>query len=204
MALNKIFLEPDGLVVGATQLVASGGGVSIGQNLVVQGSGYLGNVAVTGTSTLSNVTIQGTGTFVGTANTASTVITNTIEPVTLNTISTPAAVTFYTASQSILFFQANATTNFTINFSHSPTTTLNSLLSVGQSILAVLFTTQGSSAYYNTGVTVDGSSTNVTTRWSGGTAPSSGNASGIDVYSYSIIKTANATYTVLASQSQYK
>jgi len=48
MAVNKLFLEPDGLVVGATQLVTSGGGVYIGQNLAVQGnifaSNFSGNV----------------------------------------------------------------------------------------------------------------------------------------------------------------
>jgi len=43
MAVNKLFLEPDGLVVGTTQLVASGGGVYIGQNLVTQGNIYAAN-----------------------------------------------------------------------------------------------------------------------------------------------------------------
>jgi hypothetical protein len=44
MSINKIVLETDGLVVGDNQLVASGGGVSIGQNLVVQGNTYTGNI----------------------------------------------------------------------------------------------------------------------------------------------------------------
>lgn len=43
MAVNKLFLEPDGLVVGATQLVTSGGGVYIGQNLAVQGNVFANN-----------------------------------------------------------------------------------------------------------------------------------------------------------------
>jgi hypothetical protein len=40
MAINNIFLEPDGLRVGDNQLITSGGGVSVGQNLVVQGTAY--------------------------------------------------------------------------------------------------------------------------------------------------------------------
>jgi hypothetical protein len=62
--------------------------------------------------------------------------------------------------------------------------------------------TQGATAYYNNAVTIDG--TSVTPKWQGGSAPTSGNASGIDVYNYVVTKTASATYTVLASQSQFK
>ena len=58
-----------------------------------------------------------------------------------------------------------------------------------------------SSAYYLNTYQIDGSS--VTPEWSGGSAPSSGNASSIDSYVFTIIKTADATFTVLASQTQY-
>jgi len=61
--------------------------------------------------------------------------------------------------------------------------------------------TQGATPYYNSAVTVDGVS--VTPNWQGGSAPTAGNASGIDVYTYNVIKTASATYTVLASLTQF-
>jgi hypothetical protein len=61
--------------------------------------------------------------------------------------------------------------------------------------------TQGSTAYYLNAYQVDGST--VTPKWSGGEAPTEGNASGIDVYTFTIIKTADATFTVLASQTQF-
>ena len=61
---------------------------------------------------------------------------------------------------------------------------------------------QGGTAYYNSAVQVDGSS--VTPVWQGGTAPTAGNASSLDTYVYTIIKTASATFTVLASLTQYK
>jgi hypothetical protein len=61
--------------------------------------------------------------------------------------------------------------------------------------------TQGSTAYYNSAVQVDGAS--VTPKWQNGTAPTAGNASGIDVYVYSIVKTASATFTIFASQTKF-
>ena len=53
----------------------------------------------------------------------------------------------------------------------------------------------------NSAVTIDG--TSVTPKWQGGTAPTKGNVSGIDSYTYVIVKTASATYTVLATQTQF-
>lgn len=43
MSINKLYLEPDGLQVGVNQLVASGGGVSVGKNLIVFGNAYVGS-----------------------------------------------------------------------------------------------------------------------------------------------------------------
>ena len=62
---------------------------------------------------------------------------------------------------------------------------------------------QGGTAYYCTSVEIDGTTSQVTTEWQGGSAPSSGNANSIDVYTFTIIKTASATYTVLAAQTQF-
>jgi hypothetical protein len=63
--------------------------------------------------------------------------------------------------------------------------------------------TQGSTAYYNSAVQIDGTASGVTTFWLGG-APTFGNASGIDSYRYLIIKTGSATFTVLASNTQFE
>jgi hypothetical protein len=63
--------------------------------------------------------------------------------------------------------------------------------------------TNGATAFYNNVVQVDGTTTGVTTKWQGGTAPTSGNASSIDVYTYAIIKTAASTFTVLAAVSKF-
>jgi hypothetical protein len=74
-------------------------------------------------------------------------------------------------------------------------------MSIGQSIGLALLVTQGRVGYYNTAVRIDG--VTVTPRWQGGAAPVLGNALGIESYNYNIIKTAQATYTVLASRTQF-
>jgi hypothetical protein len=78
---------------------------------------------------------------------------------------------------------------------------MNTFLTSGQSATVVLLATQGGSAFYPTAFTVDGSA--VTPKWLGGAAPTGGNASGIDSYSFTIIKTAASTYTVIASQARF-
>ena len=74
-------------------------------------------------------------------------------------------------------------------------------MATGDVITVVFLVTNGSTAYYNNAVTIDG--TSVTPKYQGGTAWSSGNASSIDAYSYTIVKTGSATFTVFASQTKF-
>jgi len=78
---------------------------------------------------------------------------------------------------------------------------MNTLMTTGQSVTVAFLVQQGSTAYYNSAVQVD--TVSVTPKWQGGTAPTAGNASSLDVYSYTIIKTGNAAFTVLASQTKF-
>jgi hypothetical protein len=103
--------------------------------------------------------------------------------------------------QSVLYYTSNASANWTINLRGDQYSKLDSEIAVGQTVTVAHLVTQGSTAYYNNAVEVDGVS--VTPKWQGGTAPTSGNASSIDVYTYTIIKTGNATFTVLASQTKF-
>ena len=105
------------------------------------------------------------------------------------------------ATSSAWYYTTDASANWTFNFRGDSSTTLNSLLSTGESVTVVFLVTNGATAYYPTAFTVDSSS--VTPEWSGGSAPSSGNASSIDSYLFTIIKTADATFTVLAQQVQF-
>ncbi len=109
---------------------------------------------------------------------------------------TSGAITFNTLEQGIIFYNVNQLANRTINFSN-----VNANLDAGQSVTCVVLMAQGSTAYYLNAYQVDGST--VTPKWQGGSAPTGGNASGIDSYSFTIIKTANAAFTVLAAQTQF-
>lgn len=133
-----------------------------------------------------------------------------INPATVNyikevtTVSATAAtgtINYDVATQSVLYYTTNASANWTLNLRGSASATLNSLMSTGQTITVAFMVTQGATAYYNSAVQVDGSS--VTPKWQGGTAPTIGNASGVDVYTYAIVKTGNAAFTVFASQTRF-
>jgi hypothetical protein len=122
----------------------------------------------------------------------------------VNTVSATAAtgtINYDVTTQSVLYYTTNASGNFTVNFRGSSGTTLNTVMQTGESISATFLVTNGSTAYYNSAVTVDG--TSVTPKWQGGTAPTSGNASSIDSYTYVIIKTGSAAFTVLAAQTKF-
>jgi hypothetical protein len=122
----------------------------------------------------------------------------------VNTISATAAtgtIAYDVTTQSVLYYTTNASGNFTVNFRGSVGTSLNTIMATGESLSVTFLVTNGATAYYNSAVQVDGSS--VTPKWQGGTAPTSGNASSIDSYTYVIIKTGSAAFTVLASQTKF-
>ena len=104
-------------------------------------------------------------------------------------------------NKSITYYTTAATGNWTFNVRGDGTTTLNSILDTGKSLTVVFMNTNTGTAYYPTGFQVDG--TTVTPKWQGGTAPTSGNVNSVDIYTYTIIKTASATYSVFASQTKF-
>jgi hypothetical protein len=123
-----------------------------------------------------------------------------ISPEERTTISATAAtgtVNFDASTQGVLYYTTNASANWTLNVRASSGVTLNSILAIGDAITVSFLVTNGSTAYYQTAFTIDGSA--VTPKYSGGTAPASGNASSIDVYTYTIVKTADATFTVFGA-----
>jgi hypothetical protein len=125
------------------------------------------------------------------------------EVATVSATAATGTINYDITTQSVLYYTSNASANWTVNFRGSSGTSLNTLMSTGQSMTVAFLVTQGSTAYYNSAVQVDGTTSGVTTRWLGG-APTAGNASGIDSIRYLIIKTANATFTILASVTQFK
>ena len=170
---------------------------------------------VTNTSATDALYISSTGLLNVNSNTAGTAlltvtssastpalkVPNIVESANIVSSAPTATTNFYLNNGAVQYYTVNAANNWTVNFAFSSGTTLNTAMAVGDSMSCTMVTTQGATAYYNSAVTIDGVS--VTPKWQGGTAPTSGNASGIDSYSYVIIKTASATYTVLASQTKF-
>jgi hypothetical protein len=151
--------------------------------------------------TLGANTFTGQQTFSGTSSVLSVVLNDAAEVVTVSATAATGTINYDITTQSVLYYTSNASANWTVNFRASSGTSLDTALATGQSVTVVFMVTQGATAYYNNAVQVDGNA--VTPKWQGGLAPVSGNVSGIDVYSYTIIKTGSATFTVLASQVQF-
>ena len=103
---------------------------------------------------------------------------------------------------SVWYYTTNATANHTLNIRYSSGVSLNTALAVGDAITVVWMNTNGATAYYPNVIQID--ATTVTPKWQGGTAPAAGNASSIDVYVFTIVKTAaTPTYVVLGSQTKF-
>ena len=164
----------------------------------------------TGASTLAGAnlpvtnvanTFTGLQTFAGTSSNADVKTSNILETDTISATAATGTINYDVTTQSVLYYTSNASGNWTLNFRGSSGTTLNTVMSTGESLSATFLVTNGSTAYYNSAVTIDG--TSVTPKWQGGTAPTSGNASSTDAYTYVIQKTGSATYVVLASQTKF-
>ena len=148
-------------------------------------------------------TFTGTQTFSGTSSAKAIVLNDAAEVTTVSATAATGTIAYDITTQSVLYYTSNASANWTVNFRGSSGTSLDTLMATGESMTVAFLVTQGSTAYYNSAVQVDGTTSGVTTRWLGG-APTAGNASGIDSYRYLIIKTGSATFTVLASNTQFK
>ena len=164
----------------------------------------------TGASTLAGAnlpvtnvanTFTATQTLSGSSSAEALVTPNIAEVDTISATAATGTINFDITTQSVLYYTSNASGNFTVNFRGSSGTSLNTQMSTGQSISATFLVTNGTTAYYNSAVTIDG--TSVTPKWQGGSAPTSGNASSTDCYTYVIQKTGSATYVVLASQTKF-
>jgi hypothetical protein len=139
--------------------------------------------------------------FNGTSANACQKTFNILEGATVSATASTGVINYDVATQSVLYYTTNATGNFTLNFRGSSTTTLNNLLANGESVSVTFLCTNGASAYYNSVVTIDG--TTVIPKWQGGQAPTIGNPNAVDIYNMVIVKTATNTYTVFGSLTKF-
>lgn len=161
-----------------------------------QSATFAGNATISG-----NAAVSGKATLTGSSSTAGAKISDVLETATISATAATGTINYDVTTQAVLYYTSNASANWTVNFRGSSGTSLNTLMATGESLTVAFFVTQGATAYYNNVVQVDGSS--VTPKYQGGTAWSAGNASSIDAYTYTIIKTGNAAFTVFAAQTRF-
>jgi len=201
------------LVSGGTTITGAAGAVATtpasGDNSVnIATTAFVQNVAGNlGTMSSQNanaVAITG-GSISGTTGAFTSLnssgVTTLGETTTVSATAATGTVNYDVITQGVLYYTTNASANWTVNFRGNSGTALNTLMAIGETRTVTFLVSQGSTAYYNNAVQVDGSS--VTPKWQGGSAPTAGNPSSVDIYTYSIVKTANATFTVFASQTRF-
>ena len=153
-------------------------------------------------------TMSGTLTLPGSSSVGAALLTNALETATVSATAATGTIELYPSTQSVLYYTSNASANWTVDFKFSSGTALDTAMATGQSLTVAFLVTQGSTAYYNNAQTIDGNATGsggytFTTKWQGGTAPSAGDASSVDVYTYTLVKTATKTFTIFASVTKF-
>lgn len=186
----------------ATTPAAGDNSVNIATTAFVQN--IAGNLGTMSAQNANAVAITG-GAISGTSGAFTTLNANAAttlgETTTVSATVATGTINYDVKTQGVVYYTSNASANWTVNFRGDGSTTLNSLMAVGETRTVTFMVSQGSPAYYNNAVTIDGAS--VTPKWQGGAAPTNGNTSSIDIYTYSILKTASATFTVFASQTRF-
>lgn len=179
--------------IGITSIVNNNSNVTVQSNetitVTTNGVGIV-------TFSQSNIGIANTVTFERTG-----IVQQLFENVNVSSTSLTGTIDLDILSGTLFYYTANATDNWTFNVRGNSSTSLNAILPIGKSVTVTILSTQGSSAKYASTFKVDG--TTISPKWQGGTAPTSGFASSINIYTYTIVKTADATFTVFASQTKF-
>lgn len=198
---GQLILQTNGtttaVTIGTNQVVTLAQPLPVGSGGIGATSLAAANIATTNTAS----TFTATQTFSGSSSTLGVVLNDAAEVATVSATAATGTINYDITTQSVLYYTSNASANWTVNFRASSGTSLNTAMSTGQSVTVAFLVTQGSTAYYNNVVQVDGAT--VTPKYQGGTAWSAGNASSIDSYVYTIVKTGNAAFTVFASQTKF-
>jgi hypothetical protein len=160
-------------------------------------------VTTSSTDTLTNKTL--TSPTVNTATIAGGTLANSVikgieEDINVVASAATGTIDFDVDTASIWYYTTDATADFTLNFRFSSGVSLDTALATGDSITLVFLNTNGATPYYPDVIQIDGSA--VTPKVPA--TISAGNASAIDAYSFTIIKTASATFTVLETQTKFE
>lgn len=195
---NETELTPNKLVYAVgTDHIGDAPANTDGTNIFVEN-----NLRVTG-----SLTVKQTGSFEGwlSASTVDisglTTLRQVLEKATITPSGINGAVNYDLLSQAVWYYTADATSNWSVNFRGDSGNTLNSMMQIGQSLTSVLIIANGSPAFNPTAHSIDGIT--VTPKWQHGEYPSYGIPNSVEVYSYNIIKLADATFSIIASRTPY-
>ena len=194
---------------GDLSAITAGTGIT-----VTSGTGPIPTVAIdstvatlTGSQILSSKTLVTPVVTSGISIAGTTTIAQILEGATVSATAATGTINYdVTTNGAVTYYTSNAGANWTLNVRGNASTSLNSIMSTGQSLTIAFLVTQGSTAYYQSGFQIDGSS--VTPKWQGGSAPTAGNASSVDIYTLTMVKVANTStiasaFTAFASQTQF-
>jgi hypothetical protein len=201
-AVNEVTLA-NAATGGTPTLTASGGDTDISLDLVPKGTGRVkaggvNLVTISSTDTLTNKTLTTPAVNGGVLD--EVVLSTPQERTTIAAVAADTTVNFDAKTQGVLYYTSNSTGNWTLNVRGDGSTTLDSMMTTGDA-LTIVFMATNSTAYYSTALTIDGNA--ITPKFQNGVAFAAGSASAIDIYSYTIFKTASATFTVLAGQTKF-
>lgn len=157
--------------------------------------------SLTTIGTLGSLTVTNNGAFGTVSVTGTSTIQQALEKITISATAATGTINYDALTQAVLYYTSNASANWTLNLRGSSGTSLNTMMATGQSLTVVFAVTNGATARYPTAHQIDGSA--VTPKWANGVAPTVGNANAIDIYTYTVIKTGSAAFTVLASRSYF-
>ena len=205
------------LNIGETTIISVGASAyNIAQPLNVQTTStftdtatFDGAVTVGGAATLGSATVSGAALFNSTTEFKAGIdIQQVIETANISAIeiggdgTSVGNTTFDVLEGAVKYHTANVANNWTLNVRGNSTVMLDSVMSTGNTLsLSYIASQNATNTFYQTNMEIDGNA--VTPKWQGGSAPTAGNADSLDVYSFTIIKTAANTYTVLGSQTQF-
>jgi hypothetical protein len=191
--------------VGAATLL--GDALSFGRDATIDDLTVTGTLNVSGASTIAALSVSGLGTytntqtFSGSTSALAAKLKNALEGVTISATAATGTIAYDVTSQAVLYYTTNASGNWTLNVRGNGSTSLNSLMATGESVTIAFLVTNGATPYYQSAFQVDGAS--VTPKWQGGSAPTAGNASSVDIYTITIVKTGSAAFTAFAAQSKF-
>ena len=163
-------------------------------------AGVGGTITAVGNANLAGIVTAGA--FVGVITATSFDSSGTlVEAFSSTTTAYNTAGNLNISNGNVQFSSANlGGTGSTLNIISN--TGINSDFATGQTLTVTGITAVNATTAFVNKITVDGVATGITTHWVGGSVPTAGGGSGVDLYAFNLLKTGSATYIIVANQTK--